>query len=252
MPNSLDPVRSWRDRVDAPLRWAGPVVGVGISQVVTFSPEPDVDLLHAIPVFGLCSVAGVLLADLVAHPRRRGVREAGVVRRRVRDQVPRALAGSLGVQAVLLVILLAVSVATASADEAGRVGRALAGSCQGRTYVIGPWPGPYYAWPVLGGLGGGSVVCALTLRRVTARAGDDARRRVRARVTVGAWGVLVAAPLFAVSSTMAVAVHTLPCGGRATDLGALGLASVAFVSAVSAGWCLVALLVPRAHIEERP
>lgn len=252
MSNSVVPVRSWRDWADAPLRWAGPLIGLGVNRVVAFSPEPDVDLLYAIPVFGLCSVAGVLLADFVVHPRGRGVREAGVVRRRVRDQVPRALVASLGVQAVVLVILLAVSVGTATVDEAGRVGRALTESCQGRTYVIGPWPGPYYAWPVLSGLGVGSVVCALALRRVTARAGDDGRRRVRARATVGAWGVLVAAPLFAVSSTMAVALDTLPCGGRAGGLGALGLACVALVSAVSAGWCLVALLVPDAHIEERP
>ncbi|MFC8830204.1 hypothetical protein ACFT9I_33315 [Streptomyces sp. NPDC057137] len=252
MSNSLVPVRSWRAWADAPLRWAGPLVGIGINQVVTFSSDSDVDLLYAIPVFGLCSVAGVLLADLVVHPRRRGVWEAVVVRRRVRDQIPRALAGSLGVQAVLLVVLLGVAVGTASTDGAGRAGRALVERCQGDTYVVGPWPGPYYAWPVLGGLVVGSVVCALTLRRVTARAGDDDRRRVRARVTVGAWGVLVAAPLFAVSSTMAVAVFSLPCGGRAGDLGAVGLAGVAFVSAMTAGWCLVALLVPRVHIEERP
>ncbi|MFF2184149.1 hypothetical protein [Streptomyces sp. NPDC058155] len=251
MSNSIVPVRSWRDWADAPIRWAGPLAGLGINQAVAFNHEPDVDLLYAIPVFGLCSVGGVLLADLVVHPRRRGVREAGVVRRRVRDQIPRALAASLAAQAVFLVILLAVSVGTASADEAGRVGRALTASCQGQTHVIGPWPGPYYAWPVLSGLGVGSVVCALTLRRVTARAGDDGLRRVRARVTIGAWGVLVAAPLFAVSSNMAVALFTLPCGGWAVGLGALGLTFVAFVSAVTAGWCLVALLVPRAHIEER-
>lgn len=71
-------------------------------------------------------------------------------------------------------------------------------------------------------------------------------------MTVGAWGVLVATPLFAVSSTMAVAVYTLPCGGRASDLGAVGLGIVAFLSVLTAGWCLVALLVPRVHIEERP
>lgn len=252
MSDSLVTVRSWRSWADAPLRWAGPLVGIGVGRSVTFSSDDDVDLLYAIPVFGLCSVAGVLLADLVAHPRRRGVREAAVVRRRVRDQIPRALAGSLAVQAVLLVVLLAVAVVTASADGAGRAGRALVESCQGDTYVTGPWPGPYYAWPVLGGLVVGTVVGGLTLRRVTARAGDDARRRVRSRVTVGAWGVLVAAPLFAVSSTMAVAVFSLPCGGWAADLGAVGLAAVAFVSAMTAGWCLVALLVPRVHIEERP
>lgn len=252
MSNSSVPTRSWRHRADAPLRWAGPVVGLGVNRVVTFSPEADVDLLYAVPVFGLCSVTGVLLADLVGHPRRRGVREASVVRRRVRDQIPRALAVSLGVQAVVLVVLLALSVATASADGAGRAGRALVDSCQGVDHVVVPWPGPYYAWPVLGGLGAGSLVCALTLRRVTVRGGDDERRRAGARATVGAWGVLVATPLFAVSSTMAVALHSLPCGGRAGDLGAVGLACVAFVSAMTAGWCLVALLVPRVHIEERP
>ncbi|WP_405612085.1 hypothetical protein [Streptomyces sp. NBC_01508] len=185
MSNSLVPVRSWRTWADAPVRWAGPLVGLAINRGVTFSPEPDVDLLYAVPVFGLCSVAGVLLLSGV-HVRHRSL--AGAVLR------------------------------VAGPRWARRRERRLCGDPAAR-HRAGGW------------------------RRAAAG---------RGRVTVGAWGVLVATPLFAVSSTMAVAVYTLPCGGRASDLGAVGLGIVAFLSVLTAGWCLVALLVPRVHIEERP
>ncbi len=70
------------------------------------------------------------------------------------------------------------------------------------------------------------------------------------RATIGAWGVLVAAPLFAVATGMGLVVLSLPCGGtmRATALCCLG--ATAFVSALSAGWSLAALLAPHAHVGE--
>ncbi|MER7664628.1 hypothetical protein [Streptomyces sp. NPDC096193] len=242
----------WRSRLDTPVRWTGLAAGVVVNKLVTFSPESDVDLLYAIPVLGICAVGGVVLADVVAHPVARGVRQASVAPRRIRDHIPRGLAWTLLVQALLLVLLLIVAVATASTDAAGHAGRAVAAACGGPDQLVGPWPGPYYAWPVLGGLTVGTAVCAATLRRITMRAADDEQRRVRARATVGAWGLLTAAPLFAVSLTMATAMLSLSCGGWMETVSLWGLGIVAFVSALTAGWCLGALLLPQAHIAERP
>ncbi|MFF7200293.1 MULTISPECIES: hypothetical protein [unclassified Streptomyces] len=242
----------WRNWIDTPVRWTGLAAGVVVNNLVTFSPESDVDLLYAIPVLGICAVGGVLLADVVAHPAARGVRQASAAPRRIRDHVPRGLSSTLLVQALLLVVLLVVAVATASTDATGHAGRAVAVACDGRDQLVGPWPGPYYAWPVLGGLAVGTVVCAATLRRITMRAADDERRRIRARATVGAWGLLTAAPLFAVSLTMATAMLSLSCGGWMETVSFWALGIVAFVSVLTAGWCLSALLLPQAYIKERP
>lgn len=251
MPNSWEAKSSWRSWADTPVRWGGPAVGIAVNNLVTFSSEPDVELLYAIPVFGLCAVGGVLLADLIAHPAASGVRSAEVTPRRIRDHIPRGLTASLGVQAVLLTALLVVAVATASTDTAGRAGRALSMSCRGQIQTTGPWPGAYYAWPVLGGLVIGTVVCALVLRRITVRAASDDQRRISSRATVGAWGLLVAAPLFAVSLTMAVALQSLTCGRWAENMTLGGLGLTAFVSALTAGWTLGALLLPQAHVREQ-
>ncbi|MFF3459280.1 hypothetical protein ACFYXH_34180 [Streptomyces sp. NPDC002730] len=252
MSTSPETNTSWRNWVDAPVRWSGLIVGVLVGKTVTFSSEADVDLLYAIPVLGICAVAGVLAADLIAHPAGSGVRQAMVAPRRIRDHIPRGLTAALAVQAVLLPSLLAIAVATSATDSAGHAGRALAMTCRGRHQLIGPWPGPYYAWPVLVGLVVGTLVCGPALRRITMRSASDDQRRIRARAIVGAWGMLVAAPLFAVSLTMATAVLSLSCGGWMESVSLWGLGITAFASALTAGCSLGALLLPQAHIKARP
>lgn len=243
---------AWRARLDIPVRWAGAAAGLAVNALVTFSPEPDVDLLYGIPVFGLCVMAGVFAADVVARPSGGWLRAAEVTPRRIRDYVPRSLTAALAAQAGILLILLTIAATTASTDSDGRPGRALSVTCPAGTHVFSPWPGPYYAWPALGGLALGTVACALLLRRVTVRSGNDDQRRVNARAAVGAWGVLVSAPLFAVSVTTGLVVLSVPCGGAMTDVALWGLIVAALTSALTAGHCLGVLLLPQAYVKARP
>lgn len=241
--------RTWRVGLDTPVRWTGVATGLAVNVLVTFSSEPVVDLLYGFPVFGLCVMAGLFAADMIGRPEPRWLRAADMTPRRIRDYVPRSLTVALAVQAVALLVLLAVAAAMASADSEGRPGRALSVTCPAGTYLLSPWPGSVHAWPVLGGLAVGTVACALLLRRITARSGDDGQRRVKARAAVGAWGVLVSAPLFAVSAMMGLGALSVPCQG-ATNGGAIsGLAVAVLISATTAGHCLCVLLLPQAYIK---
>ncbi|MCX4584227.1 hypothetical protein [Streptomyces sp. NBC_01481] len=243
---------TWRAGLATPVRWAGAATGLAVNALVSYSPEPDVDLLYGFPVFGLCAMAGAFTADVIARPSPGRLRVAEVTPRRIRDQLPRILTAALAAQAVVLLVLLIVAATTASADADGRSGHALSVTCPAGTHLLSPWPGPYYAWPALGGLALGTVACALFLRRVTARSGSDDQRRTSVRAAVGAWGVLVSAPLFAVSSTMGVVALSSPCAGGMMQVASWGLIATAVTSALTAGHCLCVLLLPRAYDKERP
>ncbi|MFE2932270.1 hypothetical protein [Streptomyces sp. NPDC059278] len=210
--------RAWRARLDTPLRRAGAATGLTVNALVSFNPESDVDLLYGFPVFGLCAMGGVFAADVIARPSPGRLRVAAVAPRRIHDNLPRFLTASLAAQAVVLLVLLIIAATTASADADNRSGRALSVTCPEGTQLLSPWPGPHYAWPALGGLVLGTIACALLLRRVTARYGSDDQRRTNIRAAVGAWGVLVSAPLFAVSLTMGVVVLGLSCAGGMKDV----------------------------------
>ncbi|MFF3291573.1 hypothetical protein [Streptomyces sp. NPDC003023] len=243
---------TWRTWIDTLVRWAGAAAGIAVGVFVDFSPEPDVQLLYAFPVFGLSVMAGVLVADLIARPGRDWIRVAEVTPRRVRDRIPRALTLFVTAQTAILTVLVVISATTASADSKGRSGRALAVECPAGSQLLSPWPGLYYAWPALGGVALGTLACALLLRRVTLRPQPEDQRRVQARAAVGAWGVLVTAPLFAVSSTMAVVVLSLACGGAAKLAALAALALTAFTSALTGCHCLGVLLIPTAYTKARP
>lgn len=244
--------RAWRARPDTPVRWAGAATGLTVNALVSFSPESDVDLLYGFPVFGLCAMGGVFAADVIARPSPGRLRVAEVAPRRIHDNLPRFLTAALATQAVVLLVLLIVAATTASADADRRSGRALSVTCPEGTQLLSPWPGPHYAWPALGGLALGTIACALLLRRVTARCGSDDQRRTNIRAAVGAWGVLVTAPLFAVSLTMGVVVLSLSCAGGMKDVALWGLAITALTSALTACHCLGVLLLPQAYIKGRP
>ncbi|WP_267244818.1 hypothetical protein [Streptomyces sp. PR69] len=238
--------------LENPARWAGALIGIAVNIPVTFHPDSDVDLLYAFPVFGLCVMTGVLASDAVAAPAHgRMRRTASVTPRRIRDCLPRSLTASIAAQAVVLLLLLAFAAATATADADGRPGRALAVQCPAGDQLLSPWPGPSYAWPGLGGLVLGTAVCALLLRRVTARPAADGQRRIRARAAIGAWGVLVCAPLFAVSLTMGVVALSLSCAGALKAVALWVLGTTAFVSALTACHCLCVLLLPQVYTRAR-
>ncbi|MFD3883134.1 hypothetical protein [Streptomyces microflavus] len=243
---------TWRAGLDASVRWAGAAAGLAVNALFTFSAEPDVNLLYGFPVFGLCVMAGLFAADTIAREETRWLRAADVAPRRIWDYAPRLLTTALAAQAVALLALLLIAIAMASADAEGRPRRALSITCPAGTYLLSPWPGPHYVWPVLGGLALGTGACALLLRRITAYSGDDDQRRISARATVGAWGVLVSAPLFAVSATMGLGALSVPCGGATNSLAISGLALGVLIAAMTAGHCLCVLLLPQAYVKIRP
>ncbi|WGD40036.1 hypothetical protein [Streptomyces cathayae] len=242
----------WREGLETPVRWAGAATGVAVNALVSYSPEPDVDLLYGFPVFGLFVMLGVYVSDVVARPSQGWVRVAHVTPRRIRDHVPRGLTAALAGQAALLIGLLIVAAVTASADADGRSRRALTVTCPAGTQLLSPWPGPYYGWPILGGLTVGTVVCAVLLRRITVQSRSDEQRRTGIRAAIGAWGVMVSAPLFAVSLTMGVVVLSLSCAGGMKDAALWGLALTALTSALTACHCLCVLLLPQAYVKARP
>ncbi|MDX3583830.1 hypothetical protein [Streptomyces europaeiscabiei] len=252
MPAAAGTEAAWRARLDTPVRWVGAATGLAVNALVSFDPEPDVDLLYGFPVFALCVMAGVFAADLTARPGSGWIRVAQVAPRRIREYLPRSLSAVLAVQAGLLLMLVTIAAVTASADADGRSGRALSVTCPAGTQLLSPWPGPYYAWPALSGLAAGTVACALLLHRVTVRSGSVDQRRISVRAAVGAWGVLVTAPLFAVSSTMAEAVLNTSCASLMQNVALWGLGLAALTSAVTAGHCLSVLLLPQIYIKARP
>ncbi|MFI9627082.1 hypothetical protein [Streptomyces sp. NPDC052042] len=252
MPVAVGRGNTWRERLETPVRWVGAAVGLAVNKLVSYSPEPDVDLLYGFAVFGLCVMASAFVADVVARQRPGPLRVARVTSRRIQNYVPRGLTAAVAVQATVLVILLVIAAATASPDAAGRSGRALSITCPAGAQLLSPWPGPYYAWPILGGLAFGTVACALLLRRVTARSGSDEQRRTGARAAIGSWGVLVCAPLFGVSLTMGVVVLSLSCGGEMKSVALWGLAITALISALTAGHCLCVSLLPQVYVRKQP
>ncbi|MFD7612930.1 hypothetical protein [Streptomyces sp. NPDC059828] len=241
---------AWREVLEASVRWLGAAAGLAVNALVTYSPAPDVDLLCGFPVFGLCVMAGVLAGDVIARPSPGRLRTAEVAPRSVRDQVPRLLTASVAVQALVLVPLLVVGAATATADAEGRPGRAWAVTCPEGVRLLAPWPGPAYVWPAFGGLLLGTAACALLLRRIARYStGDGQRRAANARAAVGAWGVLVNAPLFAISGTMGFTLLEGSCGGTMYAVAGGGLGAVALASAITAGHCLCVLLLPQVYVK---
>ncbi|MFD1662045.1 hypothetical protein ACFSL4_28610 [Streptomyces caeni] len=243
---------AWRKWLETPVRWAGAAAGLAVNALVSFSPESDVNLLCEFSVFGLGVMAGAFAADVVARQSPGRLRVASVTPRRIRDYVPHGLTAAVAGQAAVLVILLAIAVATASPDAAGHSGRALSVTCPSGAQLLSPWPGPYYAWPILGGLTFGTVGCALLLRRITTRSGSDDQRRTVARAAIGAWGVVVSAPLFAVSVTMGVVVLSLVCGGVMKVVALWALVITALIAAVTAGHCLCVSLLPQVYVRAQP
>ncbi|MCX3064026.1 hypothetical protein [Streptomyces beihaiensis] len=234
-----------RTRADRWARLGGPAAGVLLSVWVGENTGSlGVGLLSAIPAFGLCAVGGVLLGEYVTARPRGPVRTAGLAPRRVRDHVPPRLTAVLVVEAVLLVVLLGVTTALGSADDMGRAGRELSMTCSGVTEAYGPWPGSFYAGPVLASVALASLACGYALRRITRRAGEDQERRERASAITAAWGLAVSVPLAGAALTAAGALRGMSCDGAVGSVAVWVLLPVSAIALGTAVRCLVAASVP--------
>ena len=238
-------------------RWraAGVVVGLVVGLEVLTSGTLGRGVLLAAPVCALCVLAGILAGELAGPAVAGRTRQAALEVRRVRDYLPPALSRTVALLAALLLGLLAVTSATASADDLGRAGRSLAYRCGADLAgAVGPWPGSFYSAPLVAVLAVGLLGACLTLRQVVRRPrtgtaadallDDDAVRRRSAAAVTGACGVLVAVPLAGVALTTAAALLSVDC--RAGWQSAAAIALLGLVPALLAvlGWCASAVLAP--------
>jgi len=239
------PRSSSRAPVDRYARWTGLAVGI----LAAYALPPlfgGHGVLYAIPVFGLCAVAGVLAGDALTAPMRGAVRTAGLTPRRVRAYVPPRTTGLLLGLAVALVALLTFAAATASPDDLGRAGRALTLTCRGATESAGPWPGLYYGLPMLACLALSTAACGWSLRRIATRPGDEQSRRDRTLALVAAWGLVVSSSLVGTAVTMAGALMNMTCDGTAGTVVSGVLWPLAVISLAALVWCLFTVASPRA------
>ncbi|MET8447779.1 hypothetical protein [Streptomyces sp. NPDC005209] len=242
---SLLPSTASRAPLDRYARWGGLLVGALVARVL--SPLDDGDgILYAIPAFGLCAVAGVLVGDALTAPARGVVRTAGLTPRRVRDYVPPRMTWLLIALAGALVVLLGVAAAVATPDDLGRAGRSLTLTCRGVTQSYGPWPGLHYGLPMLASLAVATGACGWSLRRIATRPGDDASRRDRALAIVAAWGLVVSSSLLGAASTASGALLNMTCDGTVGTVANAVLGPPALVALVTVPWTLFTVCSPRA------
>ena len=203
-------------------------------------------LVYALTAFGLCAVAGVLAADALTPRPSAAVRTAGLAPRRVRDRVPRRMTPLLLFQAAALLVLLAIGAATAAPDALSRAGRAFTVTCGDLTETHSPWPGAFYATPVLVSLTLGTVGCAFALRRIARRPGDEAQRSRRSSAVTAAWGLLISSQLLGVDVMIAGTLTSMTCATTATTVAALATYPLGLLALITLAWCLITVVAPRA------
>lgn len=241
-------------RRTALLRWAGVTAGLVVGVVAAQSGDLGVGLLLAAPLFGLCTLVGVLAGELTVRPPRGPTRTATVEVRRIRDYLPRHLSRAVAVAGGVLLVLITATTAAGSPDDMGRPGRWLTRQCTAdMSESRGPWPGSFYtaglAVVVLIGL----LLAYLALRAIVRRprpgspddiAVDDALRRRAGYVVTGAVGVLIAIPLAGVSLTAASGLLGTSCAPMWWTIAGWGLLALTPASFAMVGWCGAAVLLP--------
>lgn len=165
-------------------RWR--VVGLFLGAVVAvllFGFGGRVDALGRVTALAPTALgAGILLGtiagELTARPSVGIRRSAAVETRTLRAILPRGRALVLGISTALLVSALAIGAAWGSADDRGRTGRSFGRSCTvddpglGSILVSGshgPWPGSFYALPLLVALLALAALVVVALRAIVAR-----------------------------------------------------------------------------------
>lgn len=244
-------------RADLCARWAGLTLGAVVAQqliaeqlAVVDSDDLAMRFLSGITAFGLCAVGGVLLGDSLTPPPLEAVRTARLTPRRVRDHVPPRMAPLLLFQTACLVVFLTIGTAVASPDALGRAGRAVTVTCRGVTKPLGPWPGLFYATPVLVSLVLGTAACGWALRRIAHRPGENQRRHDRSWAITAAWGLLVSSQLLLVLGMIGRVLSRTTCAGMLGNVTALVIYPLGLLTLFSLGWCLFTIVAPRAVGDE--
>lgn len=240
-------------------RWAGLGLGVVAAYLTAGVGSLGLGVMLAPTVFGLCVIAGVIVGELAATPRREGERTAALETRTLRDYVPRRLGGLVTASTIGLGAVLVTTTLMGSADDMGRAGRSLSRACSpemlvgAMSAVAGPWPGLFYSVPLGIAVSLGLLAAAIALRTVVLRprsgsaphlvAGDDALRHRSAEAVVAATGVMVAASLLGVALTASDALIGIACPPMMWTVLGFALLAVGALMLLLAVWCLALLLV---------
>lgn len=258
--------RSWRI--------AGLVLGLAGAAVLVVEGqdlETPARLTALAPlVLGAGVLLGTVVGEITARPRIGVVRSAVIETRTVGGSLPRGRAILLGVVTAVLLVLLGAGSAWGAADDLGRAGRAFAVTCttlvDGVPSTVGsartPFPGSFYAGPLLAGLLGVGLLTVAALAAVARRPRPTPGSRGLDSV-LRRWSnsTVLSAATFAVLGTLGpVAVFfgtamldpACPLGAAQVALRAVALV-VGPLAIVGAGASLGALLVtPTIRVDDLP
>ena len=122
---SLPPRLADVQRATARWRTLGLVAGVAVAVLSATNGSLGRGVMLAGPLLALCVLLGVVVGELRVTAPPAGERTALLEVRRVRDYLPRRLAGTVLTAVVLLTWLLVTTTAMGSTDDMGRAGRSL-------------------------------------------------------------------------------------------------------------------------------
>ncbi len=235
-------------------RWrvAGLAAGVVVAIVSAQHDALGRGLMLAVPLCALCVLVGVVLGELRVAAPQGPLRSAALEVRRVRDYLPGRLTATVGTATGLLLVVLALTTATGSADDLGRAGRSFDRRCSAvLSGGTGPWPGSFYSVPLALLVVAGLLLAGVALRRVVRRPRqgedttvDDALRRQAAEAVVAACGLLVALPCAGVSLLTAAALHNHVCPPAGSSFAVVVLWALVPALVGLAAWCVGVLVAP--------
>ncbi|WP_328672858.1 hypothetical protein [Streptomyces sp. NBC_00328] len=238
------------DHADHYARWSGLAIGIIAAQAVSTLGDIEFEqrVVFCITAFGLCAVAGVLLADALTLVPQDAVRTASLAPRLVRDHVPPRMGPLVALQGLSLTVLLAIAAVTASvdSDRLFTTGKVVAVTCNGMRTSLGPWPGLYYSLPIFGALAIATPTCVWALRRIAHGPGMEQQRRDRAWAVTGAWGLLVSSQQLYAVLMLSVSLTETGCPGAMGALTFWVFYPLALLNLFTVVWSLVTLVAPRA------
>ncbi|WP_369244502.1 hypothetical protein [Streptomyces sp. R41] len=242
--------RCFLDHANYYARWSGLAIGIVAAQALSTLGHVEFEqrVVFCITAFGLCAVAGVLLADALTLIPQDAVRTASLAPRLVRDHVPPRMGPLIALQGVSLAVLLAITAATASVDpdRIFSTGKVIAVTCNGMPASLGPWPGMYYSLPTFGALAIATPTCVWALRRIAHGPGGEQQRRDRAWAVTGAWGLLVSSQQLYAVLMISISLTETGCAGSMGALTFWVFYPLALLNLFTVAWSLITVVAPRA------
>ncbi|MFD8733623.1 hypothetical protein ACFV06_01755 [Streptomyces sp. NPDC059618] len=242
--------RRFLEHADHYARWSGLAIGVIVAQALSTLAHIEFEqrVVFCITAFGLCAMAGVLLADALTLVPQEVVRTASLAPRLVREHVPPRMGPLIVLQGISLTALLAIAAATASVDpdHVLSTGKVVTVTCNGMRTPLGPRPGLYYSLPMFAALAIATPACVWALRRIAHGPGGQQQRRDRAWAVTGAWGLLVSSQQLYAVLMVSVSLTDTGCAGAMGALTFWVFYPLALLNLFTVVWSLVTLVVPRA------